>query len=70
MTLERRINPSVWPQHEKQKMLCENTHARTLWANVGASLLMKKWLGAGHGQRSSANNAPLLPLRLGCHTVL
>lgn len=31
---------------------------------------MKKWLGAGHGQRSSANNAPLLPLRLGCHTVL
>lgn len=31
---------------------------------------MKKWVAVGRGRRSTVNNVPLLPLRLGCHTVL
>lgn len=31
---------------------------------------MKRWVRVGCGRRSAANNVPLSPLRLGCHTLL
>lgn len=37
---------------------------------MGASLLLKRWVGVGRGRRSTANNVPLSPLRLGCCTLL
>lgn len=42
---------------------------RTVW-RWGASSLMKRWVGVGCGRCSAANNVPLSPLRLGCHTLL